>query len=115
LDLFNRIYGGNKEIEAWKTVPKIMVYKKGEYYPYEGYFMRGMLLHFINRVINPVVYLRTPGEVEAFLYTEKDLRKCARLELQSVISIRGTVNAKIQKNRLFLSGRIQAFNSEFIV
>jgi hypothetical protein len=72
LDLFNRIYGGTKELEAWKAVPKIFVYKKGEYYPYEGYFMKGMLLHFINRVINPVVYLKTPQEVEAFLETESE-------------------------------------------
>lgn len=75
MDLFNRIYGGSKEIEAWKTVPKILVYKKGEYYPYEGYFMRGMLLHFINRVINPVVYLKTPDEVEAFLETETEFEE----------------------------------------
>ena len=72
MDLFNRIYGGTKELEAWKTVPKILVYKKGEYYPYEGYFMRGMLLHFINRVINPVVYLKTVNEVEAFFETETE-------------------------------------------
>ncbi len=72
MDLFNRIYAGSKELEAWKTVPKILVYKKGEYYPYEGYFMRGMLLHFINRVINPVVYLKTASEVEAFLETANE-------------------------------------------
>ena len=72
MDLFNRISGGSKELEAWKTVPKIFVYKKGEYYPYEGYFMKGMLLHFINRVINPIVYLRTEQEIDAFLETEQE-------------------------------------------
>jgi len=75
LDLFNRIYANAKELEAWKVVPKILVYKKGEYYPYEGYFMRGMLLHFINRVINPVVYLKTASDVEAFLETEKEFEE----------------------------------------
>ena len=43
------------------------MYKKGEYYPYDGYFMRGMLLHFINRVINPVVVLKTESDVNNFL------------------------------------------------
>ncbi len=48
----------------------MLVYKKGEYYPYDGYFMRGMFLHFINRVINPVVYLKTMEEVEKFIDSE---------------------------------------------
>jgi len=43
------------------------VYKKGDYYAYDGYFMRGMLLHFINRVINPVVVLKTELDIDRFI------------------------------------------------
>lgn len=66
-----------KELEAWRTVPKMFVYKydpilltlyrKGEYYPYDGYYMRGMFLAFINRVLNPVVYLKSAADIERFL------------------------------------------------
>jgi len=34
--------------------------------------MRGMLLHFINRVINPIVFLKTEQEIDAFLDTDKE-------------------------------------------
>lgn len=43
--------------------------RKGEYYPYEGYFMRGMFLAFINRVLNPVITLKSAADIDRFLDT----------------------------------------------
>ncbi|TNV74085.1 hypothetical protein FGO68_gene8059 [Halteria grandinella] len=67
VDLYNRMNPSFKELEAWRSVPKMFVYKKGEYYPYDGYFMRGMFLAFINRVLNPVVTLKNSADVDRFL------------------------------------------------
>jgi len=55
---------GNKEKDSWHLVPKIFLFKHGEYYPYDGYFMRGMFLHFLNRVINPVVVLSSDAALK---------------------------------------------------
>ena len=46
-------------------------FRSGEYYPYEGYYMINMFLHFIHRVINPVVSLRNWEDLVRFLDSER--------------------------------------------
>lgn len=50
-------------------------FRKGEYYAYDGYYIRGMFLHFINRVINPVITLTTESDIDRFLDVEKEFEE----------------------------------------
>ena len=50
----------------------MLFHRKGEYYPYDGYFMKGMFLHFINRVINPVVLLKSEVDIDRFINSETE-------------------------------------------
>lgn len=50
------------------NLPSIVVYFDGNYYLYEGNKdSKEELLHFINKIINPIVPLKTDDEVENFL------------------------------------------------
>jgi len=60
------------EKAAFDSVPKILVYKQGEYYTYSSYFMKGLFLNFINRVLYPTVKLRNEEDIERFLNTEEE-------------------------------------------
>jgi hypothetical protein len=48
-------------------VPSIWVYKKGEYYLYESYYMKGLLTHFISRIVNPLYHLTDVEEADRFI------------------------------------------------
>lgn len=50
-------------------------FRKGEYYPYESYHMRGVLLHFINRVVNPTIHLKSEEQIEQFLDSDKEFHE----------------------------------------
>ncbi len=50
----------------------MMVYKKGEYYLYESYYIKNMFLHFINRVLYPVVTLKSEVDIATFLSSEAE-------------------------------------------
>ena len=53
----------------------MLFHRKGEYYPYDGYFMKGMFLHFINRVINPVVLLKSEVDIDRFINSETEYQE----------------------------------------
>jgi hypothetical protein len=50
------------------NLPSIVVYYDGQYYLYEGSKdSKAELLHFMNKLINPLVQLKSDEEVENFL------------------------------------------------
>lgn len=67
MDMFNKYKFPVKEAETFEQVPKIFVYKKGEYYPFDSYFMPGLFMSFINRVLNPTIHLQNVSDIENFL------------------------------------------------
>lgn len=59
----------DKENIRSDNVPAIVVYYDGHYYEYSGSKdSKAELLHFMNKLINPIVTLKSDEEVEAFLY-----------------------------------------------
>ena len=46
--------------------------REGEYYIYDSYYMRGLFLNFINRVLNPIVSLKSENEINLFLDSDKE-------------------------------------------
>ncbi|CDW87719.1 UNKNOWN [Stylonychia lemnae] len=83
LDLFQKMKLSQKERDAFETVPRMLVYKQhqliilirlrnGEYYPYESYYIKNLFLHFINRVLYPVLNLKTTEQIDLFLDSAKE-------------------------------------------
>ena len=56
-----------KELSSFKKTPMIVVYKNGEFYAYSSYFMKPLFFHFINRVLNPYLKLKSEEEIDLFL------------------------------------------------
>lgn len=50
----------------------MMVHKKGEYYLYESYYIKNLFLHFINRVLYPVVTLKSELDISKFLHSAEE-------------------------------------------
>eukprot|EP00347_Sterkiella_histriomuscorum_P004030 403362013 len=78
LDLYQKLKLSQKDREAFETVPRMLVYKDGEYYPYESYYMKGLFLHFINRVLYPVVNLKTEDQIDLFLDSIKEFQEFSK-------------------------------------
>jgi hypothetical protein len=73
------------------------VTRKGEYYPYNGYFMKGMFLHFINRVLNPTIHLQSKEEIIKFMDSPKEYREDNEFYLQKYEEF-GAYYPKMGKN-----------------
>ncbi len=57
-----------KEDITFDSVPRIIIYKGGRMYSYDSPYDRpDLLVHHINRLLNPLVILKTEQEVEEFL------------------------------------------------
>lgn len=52
--------------------PKLVVYFEGKYFTYEDPYHMGMLLLFMNRLLFPVVIIKTEAQFNAFINTEKE-------------------------------------------
>jgi hypothetical protein len=50
----------------------INYFRKGEYYLYESYYIKTLFLHFINRVLYPVVTLKSEEDIYKFLDSERE-------------------------------------------
>ena len=62
-----------KEQITSEAAPTIAVFYDGRYYIYDGSKdSKEELIHFINRVINPIVQLKTDEDVENFLDVNKE-------------------------------------------
>ena len=51
------------------------VSRKGDYYSYNGFSMVNMFFHFMNRVLTPMVHLKTLDEVSRFLEIDKEWKE----------------------------------------
>lgn len=57
-----------KEELAFDQVPRVLVYRDGRFYSYDSGFDRlDLMLHFVNRLLNPVVKLNTEEDILRFL------------------------------------------------
>ena len=58
---------------TFESVPRILIYRDQKFYSFDAAFNRlDLLIHQINRLINPMVTISTEEEVERFLSLKDD-------------------------------------------
>jgi len=67
---FNKI-----EQLSFKTIPRIFLYSKGQYYGYDGGFNVETLLNFINRHLYPVALLKTLSDLNNYLNISQEWKE----------------------------------------
>lgn len=63
------------------NVPKVLVYYDGTYYPFTMNNDPKLLYHFINRLLHPLITLKTQETIETFLDVEKEHKEVTRFML----------------------------------
>ena len=54
------------------SLPRVYFYLKGKYYLYEENFQDNFFLHFVNRHIYPIVFLKTKKDIDNFINVTKE-------------------------------------------
>ena len=74
-------------------IPSIYVYYDGTYYPYlNSLDSPTSLLHFINRLLHPLVYLKSKASIESFLSTPSEHSELTKFMLPTGTSLRPSLS-----------------------
>jgi len=90
-----------KEQITSEAAPTIAVFYDGSYYIYDGNKdSKEEMLHFINRVINPIVQLKTDEDVENFLDVNKEWQEKTKFFESQLVNLASIYKSRKTKTRV---------------
>ena len=95
-------------------VPGIYVFKKGTYYHYDSYYQKGLIIHFISRIVNPAYQIHEVDEADRFQVLHREFEESSDFYYGKYVEIGEWYRQMPFRTRvLALFGDRKEYNLEF--